>query len=60
MPPITSRKSWRSPKSIQCVTVTAAIQRATEYGAFTARHVRRICESESALALIPPSPQVQT
>ena len=36
-------------------TVTAAIQRATEYGAFTARHVRRICESESALALIPQS-----
>jgi transposase len=37
------------------VTVTAAIQRASEYGAFTARHVRHICESESALALIPKS-----
>jgi transposase len=42
-------------------TVTAALQRATEFGAFTSRHVRHICqteglvESESALALIPKS-----
>ena len=36
-------------------TVIAAIQRATEFGAFTARHVRHICQSESALALIPRS-----
>jgi len=35
--------------------VRAAIQRASEYGAFTARHVRHICKSESALALIPKS-----
>jgi hypothetical protein len=35
------------------VTVTAAIQRALEYGAFTAKHVRNICQSESALALVP-------
>jgi len=41
-------------------TVSAALQRATEYGAFTARAVRRICESDSALALIPPSSPVQT
>jgi transposase len=33
--------------------VTAAIRRATEYGAFTARHVRNICQSELALALVP-------
>jgi hypothetical protein len=37
-------------------TVLAAIQRATEYGAFTAKHVRKICETESAMALIPQSP----
>ena len=40
-------------------TVSAAIQRALEYGAFTAKHVRKICESESALALVPKSP-IQT
>lgn len=34
-------------------TVTAAIQRALEYGAFTAKHVRNICQSEAALALVP-------
>lgn len=36
-------------------TVTTAIQRATEFGAFSAKHVRHICQSESALALIPRS-----
>lgn len=41
-------------------TVTAAIWRALDYGAFTAKHVRKICESESALALIPPKSPVQT
>lgn len=41
-------------------TVQAAIQRATEYGAFAARSVRRICETESALALVPPTSPVQT
>ncbi|MFB3816011.1 MAG: IS21 family transposase, partial [Terriglobales bacterium] len=41
-------------------TVQAAIQRATEYGAFAARSVRRICESDSALALVPPTSPVQT
>ncbi len=41
-------------------TVSAAIQRALDYGAFTAQHVRRICESESALALVPPKSPVQT
>ena len=38
-------------------TVAVAIQRAQDYDAFTAKQVRKICESESALALIaPPSP----
>jgi transposase len=41
-------------------TVSAAIQRALDYGAFSATHVRNICESESALALIPPQSPVQT
>jgi hypothetical protein len=41
-------------------TVNAALQRAMEYGAFTARAVRRICESDSALALVPPRSPVQT
>lgn len=41
-------------------TVTAAIQRATEYGAFAARSVRRICETESALALGLPNSPVQS
>lgn len=41
-------------------TVQAALQRATEYGAFAARSVRRICESEAALALVPPTSPVQT
>ncbi len=41
-------------------TIAAAIQRATEYGAFAARSVRRICESDVALALVPPSSPVQT
>ena len=36
-------------------TVTAAIQRATEFGAFSAKQVRHICQSESALALVPRS-----
>ncbi|CAG0943061.1 hypothetical protein ANRL1_01191 [Anaerolineae bacterium] len=40
-------------------TVTAAIQRALDFGAFTAKHVRKICESESALALVPPKSPVQ-
>lgn len=40
--------------------VAAAIQRASEYGAFTAQAVRRICESDSALALVPPTSRVQT
>ncbi len=40
--------------------VAAAIQRATEYGAFAARSVRRICESDCAVALVPPTLQVQT
>ena len=40
--------------------VSAAIQRALDYGAFTAQHVRKICESESALALVPPKSPVQT
>jgi transposase len=40
--------------------VSAAIQRALEYEAFTAKHVRKICESEAALALIPPPSPVQT
>jgi hypothetical protein len=39
--------------------VTAAIQRALNFGTFTAQRVRKICESESALALVPKSP-VQT
>ena len=34
-------------------TVLAAIHHANLYGAFTAKHVRKICENESALALIP-------
>lgn len=41
-------------------TVAAAIQRATAYGAFAARVVRRICESEAALALVPQTPPVHT
>ena len=41
-------------------TVSAAIQRASEYGAFAARSVRRICESDAALALVPPASPVQT
>lgn len=41
-------------------TVSAALQRALDYGAFTAKHVRKICESESALALIAPKSPVQT
>jgi hypothetical protein len=40
--------------------VSAAIQRAMDYSAFTAKHVRKICESESALALITPQSPVQT
>ena len=40
--------------------VAAALQRARDYGAFTAKHVRKICESESALALVPPKSPVQT
>lgn len=40
--------------------VAAAIQRAQDYEAFTAKHVRKICESEAALALIPPPSPVQT
>jgi len=40
--------------------VAAAIQRALDYEAFTAKHVRKICESEAALALIPPPSPVQT
>jgi hypothetical protein len=35
------------------------IQRALDFGAFTAKHVRKICESESALALVPPKSPVQ-
>ena len=34
-------------------TVAAAIQRASKFGAFSSRYVRRICESDAALALIP-------
>lgn len=41
-------------------TVSAAIQRALDYGAFTAKHVRKICESEAALPLVPPKSPVQT
>jgi transposase len=41
-------------------TVAAAIERATEYGAFAARSVRRICESDSAIALVLPTSPVQT
>lgn len=43
-------------------TVSAAIQRALDAarGAFTAKHVRKICESEAALTLIPPTTPVQT
>ncbi len=41
-------------------TVSIAIQHATEYGAFAARSVRRICESDAALALVPPTSPVQT
>ncbi len=41
-------------------TVAAAIQRATEYGAFAARSVRRICETECAMALALPNSPVQT
>lgn len=40
-------------------TVTAAIQRGLDFGAFTAKHVCKICESESALALVPPKSPVQ-
>jgi transposase len=40
--------------------VAAALQRAQDYEAFTAKHVRKICESEAALALIPPPSPVQT
>jgi transposase len=40
--------------------VAAAIQRALDYEAFTAKHVRKICESEAALTLIPPQSPVQT
>ncbi len=46
--------------SYPVATIAAAIQRATEYGAFTARSVRRICESDSAVALVPPLSPVQT
>lgn len=46
--------------SYPVATVGAAIQRATEYGAFAARSVRRICESESAMALVSPHSPVQT
>lgn len=41
-------------------TVSAAIQRALEFGAFTAKHVRKICEGEAALTLIPPKSPIQT
>jgi len=34
-------------------TVAAAIQRASTFGAFSSRYVRRICESDAAMALIP-------
>jgi transposase len=40
--------------------VATAIQRAQDYEAFTAKHVRKICESAAALALIPPPSPVQT
>ena len=40
--------------------VAAALQRAQDYEAFTAKHVRKICESEAALVLIPPPSPVQT
>ncbi len=40
-------------------SVQAAVQQALTYGAFTARTVRHICESDGALALIPPQPSVQ-
>ena len=40
--------------------VSAAIQRALDYEAFTAKHVRKICESEAALAFVPPQSPVQT
>lgn len=36
-------------------TVSAALQRATEFGASTAKYVRNICQGESALALLPQS-----
>lgn len=41
-------------------TVSAAIERALDYGAFTAQQVRKICESESAIARVPPRSPVQT
>lgn len=41
-------------------TVAGTIQRALDYGAFTAKHVRKICENESALALVPPKSPIQT
>lgn len=40
-------------------SVRAAIQQAWTYGAFTARTVRHICESDGALALIPPESSVR-
>ena len=40
--------------------VSAAIQRAQDYAAFSAQHVRKICQSESALALMAPQSPVQT
>ncbi|MBI4790067.1 MAG: hypothetical protein HY782_23780 [Chloroflexi bacterium] len=39
--------------------VTTAIGRALDFGAFTAKHVRKICESDSALALVPLKSPVQ-
>lgn len=40
-------------------TVAAAVQHALDYGAFSARTVRNICQSDGAVALIPPQPTVQ-
>ncbi len=47
-------------ESYPVATVSVAIQRATEYGAFAARSLRRICETESAMALVVPHSPVQT
>jgi hypothetical protein len=57
---LTQTQSVALSEVYPAATVSTAIQRALGYGAFTAKHVRRICESESALALVPPKSPVQT